>query len=407
MAREQNEPLLFIDANIFLKLYAGIYSVDLAALLAAVRRERARLITNDQLLVEVLKHRGEVLSGRIKKLNLDDPPNHFMSDGSRAATKAHTAKIRKHLDTAKRKAERVLKHPARHDPIFKLLADLLKSGGDLCLRTEDPLFAEVFLRAERRFLLNRPPVSKQDSCGDSLHWEWMVYCAQQQRRDVTIVTLDADFSEDYLPLEFKRRTKRRLTVKQNITEALTVTQKAARAYEAAVREAQEDFAGVPIPQPTTGVTTQLASAMTTLGASSDQLKRALLSSYHVDLAPLRDALAWKFSPDVEAALTGKFSPDIEAARQMVASAAKMSDEVREILAWRPPPQEESTKRALQQLIEETNRNRAQFLDAIRLALGYGPTTTLQSAAPPIAAPLESHEREGRAAGKPPDSTSVG
>jgi predicted nucleic acid-binding protein len=310
MATKPNEPLVFIDASVFIRLYGGVYSKDIESLLDSVRRERERIITNDQLLIEVIKHRGEHLAAQIKKLALEDPPSHFMSDGSRAATKSHTAKIRKHLDTAKRKAVRVLEQPARYDPIFKLLVDLVNKGGDLGLRIEDALFEKVFARALQRFHLNRPPISKRASCGDSLHWEWLVHCAKQQRRDVTIVTDDTDFAHDYLPFEFKRRTKRQLRLAANLRDVITVTQRGARAYEAAVRKAQEEFAAVPLQQ--AALTTPGSPMSTVPEAIYYDLSRPLASESYV--ASFREAINWK-------------SPQFEVMRRALEDAAKMDEQV--------------------------------------------------------------------------------
>jgi hypothetical protein len=102
-----------------------------------------------------------------------------------------------------------------------------------------------------------PPRKREDvTIGDAFTWEWIVYCAIQQKAELVIVTRDTDFGaildgesclNDHLKQEFQERVskQRKIILCSRLTEALKhfnikITQKEVQAEAAVVRAADED-----------------------------------------------------------------------------------------------------------------------------------------------------------------------
>ena len=83
-------------------------------------------------------------------------------------------------------------------------------------------------------MLGYPPRKNEDnSIGDAVNWEWVIYCAQQSTKDIIVVTRDTDFGakikgesylNDWLRQEFKERVSRKR--KNFLTERLALAFKA-------------------------------------------------------------------------------------------------------------------------------------------------------------------------------------
>lgn len=78
-------------------------------------------------------------------------------------------------------------------------------------------------------MLGYPPRKDKDiSIGDAINWEWIIYCANEYKKNVVIVTRDSDYGEiyrgtpllnDWLEQEFHERVSKKRKIK--ITNKLT------------------------------------------------------------------------------------------------------------------------------------------------------------------------------------------
>jgi len=225
-------PLVFIDTNIYLRFYSGNEAA--VSILDKIEANADRLICTEQVHMEFLKHRQLKLLEMRKPIRNDipegivHPPQIFRvrrskTDKARLALNRAIAKERAQIDSA-------LRNPRRRDPVYRLLARLMKARGHLVLtRKRTVEYEAVRTEAYHRYLLGYPPRKNSDtSFGDAFNWEWIVRCAEEQRRDVVIVTNDSDYGpesgnerhiNDWLAIEFRQRTKQRITATSRLAVA--------------------------------------------------------------------------------------------------------------------------------------------------------------------------------------------
>jgi len=240
-----SDPLIFIDANVFLNLYGQLTLERIEALMKKVTDERDRIIVNEQLLMEVTKNRSQRFPGLQTQLGKVAPSLNFSDKGERKAITTSVRAVNQHLEKARRALEKMIENPATHDAIYRAIVDLVRPDNTLCLMRDSAEYAPVFAAAQHRYLMHYPPRKNDESYGDALHWEWVVHCAAELGRDVSIVSQDEDFGakrggkpaiNEFLSAEFTRRTKRTVTLYNRLQDVIPLPATLAEAEKAVVRQ---------------------------------------------------------------------------------------------------------------------------------------------------------------------------
>lgn len=210
--------LLFIDTNIWLDFYRLEASEKMLGALPLIGHARDRLISTDQVQMEFMKNRQNVLLLALDKFKSSDdarvPP--VIADAVAARTMKTAKKaMEDRRKLLKQRVERILLNPARNDPVFRTLQGLFADPTDLVLcRPKDERYAMREM-AEKRWKLGYPPRKADDtSIGDAINWEWLLDCAIRRNGYVIIVSRDHDFGRahnhqsylnDWLQKEYRER----------------------------------------------------------------------------------------------------------------------------------------------------------------------------------------------------------
>ncbi len=233
--RANKQWLIFIDTNILLDFYRqGESAIRQISLL---EKHKNSLIITDQVWMEFLKNRQQVLMGTVNALKQPDsitfPP--FLSDYQPAKTVAGSLKnASTNFKKVRRKIDNMISNPASHDDVYKGLLKIFSHVGDYTLTRDDEVKHCIRSLAQKRFTLGYPPRKASDnSIGDAINWEWIVHCAMQSadKRNIMIVSRDNDYGisvgqdrylNDWLIKEFKERvsTKRQIELSPKLTVAL-------------------------------------------------------------------------------------------------------------------------------------------------------------------------------------------
>lgn len=218
MAKTENW-LVFIDTNIMLDFYRlGGESADRQ--IASLQKHLESIIVTEQVQMEFLKNRQKVIVDSIGKLTAPPSNTALPAIVSSTVTASALAKRLKEATNAHRKihekVERILREPAKHDPVFKGLRKLFSNSSSYNLRRPNRLRFEIRNRARKRFILGYPPRKTTDtSIGDALNWEWIIHCALScpNSSNIMIVSRDGDYGaayrgsmilNDWLSEEFKK-----------------------------------------------------------------------------------------------------------------------------------------------------------------------------------------------------------
>lgn len=239
--------LFFVDTNIFLDFYRQS-GESAARQLAALERHKDRLITGDQVRMEFLKNRQQVIIKALRDLkqpNQESVPQIF--NGTKAAEmmtrhqKAATQKFKE----IKEKAEKILSDPSRHDRVFQTFNRIFNSNAKINLCRPKKERFQIRNLARKRFVLGYPPRKGSDtSIGDAINWEWLIYCAQHSdaQPNIMIVSRDSDygaqngndsFLNDWLLREFKDRVggRRKIVLTAKLTQALKLMEEVVTAED--------------------------------------------------------------------------------------------------------------------------------------------------------------------------------
>lgn len=234
--RANKQWLIFIDTNILLDFYrqSGESAIRQISLL---EKHKNSLIITDQVWMEFLKNRQQVLTSTVNALKQPDgisfPP--FLSDYQPAKTVIASLKSAgTNFKKVRRKIDNMISNPASHDSVYKGLLKIFSHVGDYTLTRDDDVKHEIRSLAQKRFTLGYPPRKSSDnSIGDAINWEWIVHCAVKSadKRNIMIVSRDNDYGmsvgqdrylNDWLVKEFKERvsTKRQIELSPKLTVAL-------------------------------------------------------------------------------------------------------------------------------------------------------------------------------------------
>jgi predicted nucleic acid-binding protein len=217
------DALLFIDTNILLDFYRIRKTNISMKYLEEIEKHKELIITNSQVEMEFKKNRQSVILESLAEVRKFDVPSlnvpMILND---TKTVDLISKSKDEIKLNKKKLtdriEKILKNP-NQDPVYKSLEKLFRHKSEINLSRENKLRFSIRNLAKKRFVLGYPPRKKSDnSIGDAINWEWIIYCAQKTGKKIILVTRDSDFGaidptesylNDWLNQEFKERVGRR------------------------------------------------------------------------------------------------------------------------------------------------------------------------------------------------------
>lgn len=225
--------LVFVDTNILLDFYR-LSGGSAARQLGALERHKNLLITSDQVRMEFLKNRQNVITASLREITKPLRPGRpsvlAEYEPARMLDKRIGEALTQH-EKVKKKIERILRNPSRNDPVYQSLTRIFDHKGPYNLVRPDKTRLRVRRLAQKRFNLGYPPRKDRDtSIGDAINWEWTIECALKspENHDILIVSRDADYGttyaketmlNDWLRREFKERVSRRRKIE--LTNKLT------------------------------------------------------------------------------------------------------------------------------------------------------------------------------------------
>lgn len=255
------DALIFVDTNILLDFYRVRSGGGGLELLDLIEKHKDVIITGSQVEMEYKKNRQRVI---LESLNAQKTPDW---SGITPPAFLTTSKVvrgisesKKRLTTQHKKLKdkiaKILDNPSTNDPVFKALAKLFSNKNSLNLDRDKKIKFAIRNLARKRFCLGYPPRKKEDnSIGDAVNWEWVIYCAQQTTKDIIIVTRDSDYGvsydnklylNDWLRKEFKERVsrKRKIILLDKLAQAfklvsIPVSQRAIQDEENIIQEKAE------------------------------------------------------------------------------------------------------------------------------------------------------------------------
>jgi hypothetical protein len=257
--------LVFIDTNIYLDFYR--YSNDLSlSLLRRVDNNHDNIITTAEVEMEYKKNRQKVILDALASIKpqnsgqLNVPS--FLKESKHIKTSSRLTKEWNGL--AKKlliRTEKLLKSPGIYDPVYKILQRLFKEKGSCHLSRGKKMRTEIREKAYKRFILGYPPRKPNDtSIGDSINWEWIIYCAKECHDNIILISRDSDYGQhykdksfinDWLIQEFKERVSHKcsITLTQRLSEGfkmagITVAKEEEQAEEKFLFDWQDSLKGI-------------------------------------------------------------------------------------------------------------------------------------------------------------------
>jgi hypothetical protein len=230
------EALIFIDTNIMLDFYRIRGDIGGLSLLEPIDQNHGRIITTCQVEMEYKKNRQRVILESLARIKTPDwsglSPPAFLWHAQPAKTLAKSKQeITKQQSKLRRRIAAVLSDPAANDTVYQVLQRLFTDRGPYNLSRDKKVRHQIQRLARKRFLLGCPPRKNNDTAiGDAINWEWIMNCAKESRKNIVIVSRDADYGSqyedksilnDWLSQEFKERTsrKRKIVLTDRLTQA--------------------------------------------------------------------------------------------------------------------------------------------------------------------------------------------
>ena len=278
--------LVFIDTNIYLDFYR--YRNDLSlSLLRRLDNNHDRIITTAEVEMEYKKNRQKVILEALHSIKpqsagqLNIPS--FLKESTYNRTSSRLAREWNTLaNKLLSRTEKLLESPGRYDPVYKILQRLFKYRATCHLNRGNKMRKEILEKAQTRYTLGYPPRKPNDtSIGDSINWEWIIYCATQCHDDIVLISRDSDYGafeknnyylNDWLIQEFKERVshKRSITLTGRLSEGFKI---AGITVPEAEEQAEEKFL-------------QALQEATVRFSAIDELRNRLKNRIRESLSPL-------------------------------------------------------------------------------------------------------------------------
>src|SRR5262249_28251392 len=126
------------------------------------------------------------------------------------------------VDTIKKHLPQRLQEPFINDPVFKICHEVFGKNDRFCYGRNHKDWKEVHAAAVMLYQLGYPPRKSSDtSIGDSVNWEWIIFCAKSSGSNIAIVSRDPDYGcfykdEGYLNDHLKREFSDRVSKHRRI-----------------------------------------------------------------------------------------------------------------------------------------------------------------------------------------------
>ena len=230
MSKNSNNALVFIDTNIILDFYRYPNGSAVTSALKHIDENHEKIITSTQVEMEYKKNRQKIITQSESKVQAPNKqalnvPVILENLQAKKMIDTHLDEIKKQSKKLTKKIEKILTNPKGHDDVYKTVQRLFKNGSALNLKRPDEVRFEIRELAQKRFILGYPPRKNSDnSIGDAINWEWVIYCASKFKTDVVIVSRDTDYGcnfngemiiNDWLLQEFKERVGRKELILTN------------------------------------------------------------------------------------------------------------------------------------------------------------------------------------------------
>ena len=211
---------IFIDTNIFLGLYES--NTNSLTIFKDIRQVEENLVIPDQVISEFLRNRDLILLTLIDNVKKNFQLSlHTTSLVRRSEIFQKFYTLQENFKSFKeiliQELEEIKDNPQK-DPIYKSFIELCNDKKILRLDTDD----EIIKKAQKRNLLGNPPnTPKKGTICDEIIWELLL---NNINDDLFIISGDGTFSSHitFLREEFRKKTNNTLTVKENLSEILTL-----------------------------------------------------------------------------------------------------------------------------------------------------------------------------------------
>lgn len=238
---EKIDALIFIDTNILLDFYRFRKTDISLKYLSEIESHKEKIILTSQVEMEFKKNRQNVILEtineveKLNKINFNIPT--ILSDTKIVEM---INKSKKEIENQQKKLyqkiERIFKNPSINDSVYKSLQRLFNHKSEISLHKDNNRRHSIRKLALKRFILGYPPRKKNDnSIGDAINWEWLIYVSQKTGKHIIIVSRDSDYGASYkgetylnewLCKEFKERVnrKRKIILTDKLSDAFKLVE---------------------------------------------------------------------------------------------------------------------------------------------------------------------------------------
>ncbi|MFW7381789.1 MAG: PIN domain-containing protein [Oligoflexus sp.] len=198
----KDESLIFIDTNIFLDFYRMRTAEPGMKWLSQIESNLGRIISTCQIEMEFKKNRQKVILETKKNFgvpkwdSLNIPPI-LMNSAAASSLKTYKGRIKASVQKINKEIVSFIEEPNKKDPIYTTLEGLFKHSSEYILGRQHPDRRMLKHKSRTRFGLGYPPKKGDDfSYGDSLNWEWIIWCAKKSGKPIIIVSRDSDYGHE-------------------------------------------------------------------------------------------------------------------------------------------------------------------------------------------------------------------
>lgn len=216
------EYILFIDTNVLLDFYRARNDAGLH-LLKRIDENHDKIVTTYQVEMEFKKNRQGAILSALAELKTSDSKRSvpaFLKEAKAVASiKRSEKQITEKLRTLTERTKKLLARPTTNDPVYQPIQRLFRDDTPLNLSRKKTDRYRIQRLAWKRFVLGYPPRKPSDtSTGDAVNWEWIIECADREKKSVIIASRDSDYGvtiegasylNDWLLQEFRARVSKR------------------------------------------------------------------------------------------------------------------------------------------------------------------------------------------------------
>lgn len=211
---------VFVDTNIFLGLYESNENT-VEKIFKDLSNIKHSIVFVDQVYDEFVRNRDTSLEKQIKQSSSNSLPQihttALIKSLNEYSELVEAEKVFKEKHKCLIQKLREIKDSLERDIVYKKFCEFYKDTSiKIYHRTDD-----IIDKAYKRKLIGNPPVSKgQDTIGDQVIWETLL---SNLDNDLIFITRDNTYKDHrtFLQNEFNQRTKKELSIHENLSFALT------------------------------------------------------------------------------------------------------------------------------------------------------------------------------------------